>query len=69
RADELVNAAQEQASHIVDDAQEEKSTLTKELEGLKKDASDYRSGFLALLNKHKQMLDEKNKLFDNAGKQ
>lgn len=69
RAEEIVNEAQEKAGHIVDEAQEEKATLVKELDGMKKAASDYRSGFLALINKHKQLLDDKTKLFDNMEKE
>ncbi|MEG2252257.1 MAG: DivIVA domain-containing protein [Clostridia bacterium] len=58
RAEDIVKQAEDQASHIVDDAQEEKNTLDKELGALKTAASEYRENFIALLNHHKQMLED-----------
>ncbi|MEG0742095.1 MAG: DivIVA domain-containing protein [Clostridia bacterium] len=63
RAEDIVKQAEDQASHIVDDAQEEKNTLDKELGALKTAASEYRENFIALLNHHKQMLEDDNTLF------
>ncbi|MCI6378635.1 MAG: DivIVA domain-containing protein [Clostridiales bacterium] len=57
KAEAIVKEAEEKAGQIVDDAQAEKTALSGELETLRKNAADYKDGLLALLNKHKSMLE------------
>ncbi len=58
KATAIVKEAEEKASQIVDDAQGEKATLASEIETLRKTATEYREGFLALVNKHKALLEK-----------
>lgn len=57
RAEDIVKEAEGKASQIVEDAQGEKNALSGELETLRKSVADYKSGMLALVNKHKKMLE------------
>lgn len=58
RAKTIVKEAEDKASQIVEDAQEERTTLSQELESLKKNATDYKKSFLELLDKHKSILED-----------
>lgn len=58
KAASIVKEAEEKASQIVDDAQNEKATLSTEIESLRKSASEYKAGLLALVNKHKEILEQ-----------
>lgn len=58
KAANIVKEAEEKASQIVDDAQNEKAALSTEIGTLRQTAAEYREGFLALLNKHKDLLEK-----------
>ena len=57
RAEELLKEAEGKASHVLGNVQEEKSTLEKEIKGLKVAAADYKKRFLNLINEHKALLE------------
>ena len=57
KAEDLIKEAQEKAEKIVDDAKTEKETLGTELETLRKSVTEYKAGFLTMLEKHKKMLE------------
>ncbi len=63
RAAGIVKEAEDKASKIVDDAQEERTALTQELEGLRRNASDYKKSFLALLDKHRSVIEDGSDIF------
>jgi len=53
----IVKEAEETATKLVDDARAEKETLSGELDGLRASVTEYKEGFLALLNKYKTLLE------------
>jgi len=57
KAEDIVKEAQEKAEKIVDEAKAEKTTLGTELETLRKSVTEYKAGFLTMLEKHKKMLE------------
>ena len=57
KAEEIVKEAQEKAEKIVDDAKLEKTTLGSELETLRKSVTEYKAGFLTMIEKYKKMLE------------
>ena len=63
RAEELLKDAEEKASHVIGNVQEEKATLQKEIKGLKTAAANYKKRFLTLLNEHKSLLEVDDPLF------
>jgi len=62
KAEGILKEAQDKADRIVDEARNEKANLGTELEALRKNVTEYKDGFLAMLNKYKTML-EGEKLF------
>lgn len=57
KAEDIVKEAQEKAEKIVDDAKAEKDTLGSELNTLRKTVTEYKAGFLTMLDKYKKMLE------------
>ena len=57
KAEDIVKEAQEKAEKIVDDAKAEKDTLGSELETLRKSVTEYKAGFLTMIEKYKKMLE------------
>ena len=57
KAEDIVKEAQEKAEKIVDDAKLEKTTLSTELETLRKSVTEYKAGFLTMIEKYKKMLE------------
>lgn len=68
RAATIVKEAEDKASSIVDDAQEERATLSKELDGLRKNAAEYKKSFLQLLDKHRSVIEDVKDVFDGDDK-
>ena len=57
KAEGIVKEAQDKAGQIVDEARAEKENLGGELESLRKNVTEYKDGFLKMLNKYKAMLE------------
>jgi len=57
KAEDIVKEAQEKAEKIVDEAKAEKTTLGTELETLRKSVTEYKAGFLTMIEKYKKMLE------------
>ena len=57
KADDILKEAKEEAEKIVDEAKTEKATLGTELETLRKSVTEYKTGFLTMIEKYKKMLE------------
>lgn len=57
KADGILKDAKEEAEKIVDEAKTEKATLATELETLRKNVTEYKIGFLTMIEKYKKMLE------------
>lgn len=57
KADGILKDAKEEAEKIVDEAKTEKATLATELEALRKNVTEYKTGFLTMIEKYKKMLE------------
>ena len=57
KAEVIVKEAQEKATQIVDEARTEKESLSGELEALRTSVTEYKDGFLTMLNKYKTLLE------------
>ncbi|MDD6144387.1 MAG: DivIVA domain-containing protein [bacterium] len=57
KAEGIVKEAEEKAIQIVDEARTEKKNLSEELEKLQKNVTEYKAGFLSMLNKYKSLLE------------
>lgn len=57
KADGILKDAREEAEKIVDEAKTEKATLGAELETLRKNVTEYKTGFLTMIEKYRKMLE------------
>jgi len=57
KAEGILKDAKEEAEKIMDEAKTEKATLGTELETLRKSVTEYKAGFLTMINKYKTMLE------------
>lgn len=57
KADGILKDAREEAEKIVDEAKTEKATLGVELETLRKNVTEYKTGFLTMIEKYRKMLE------------